>query len=175
MNLGNRKIIYRGINLNSIEIIRYTPQFLPDLKELIIHAENFGNVFLENELKIINTFHNSPDYGFVIIAFDSKEEKILGYSAIETGWRSLIIKTIITHHNYLRKGIGTIIINYLKNFGEKHPDINVIRVDTGDFMTYAQKFYLSNGFIISGHVSHDLSWNNTQIHFSFPLKGNKIG
>ena len=66
------------------------------------------------------------------------------------------------------------IIQNIKDLGEKTNKINVLRVDTGDFMIYAQGFYLANGFIVSGHVSHDMSWFNTQIHFSLPLKGNSV-
>jgi hypothetical protein len=43
-------------------------------------------------------------------------------------------------------------IDWIKHTGQEHPDIDVILVDTGDFMHYAQKFYLAYGFTKSGLV-----------------------
>ncbi len=160
--------------MNEVTIIKYSPNYDHQLQNLIVKAENFGEPFLDNEFKIINTFHNSPNYGTIILALNIQKDEIIGYAAIEYGWRSLIIKSLIVHHNYLRKKVGSGLINYIKDLGEKKPNITVVRVDTADFMIYAQRFYLANDFIITGHVSHDLSWNNTQIHFSVPLKGYTI-
>lgn len=160
--------------MNNVIIKKYSPEYSEQLQELIINAENFGEPFVEYEFKVINTFHNAKDYGQVLLALDEQKNEVLGYCSLEISWGSLIIKSIAVHYKHLRKGIGTIIIDYIKNLGEKHQSINVVRVDTGDFMVYAQKFYLANGFFITGHVSHDLSWHNHQIHFSYPLKGNSI-
>jgi hypothetical protein len=48
-------------------------------------------------------------------------------------------------------------VKRIKEEGEKNPEMNVIRVDSGDFMSYAHKFYISCGFQICGFVAHDLS------------------
>ena len=96
---------------------------------------------------------------------------IFGFVTVEFRWKSLVILSIITHHDYLRKGIGKQLIQKIKDISKERPEINVIRVDTGDFMYYAQQFYISCGFQICGYVSHDLSWSNHQVHFAYPLKG----
>ena len=61
-------------------------------------------------------------------------------------------------------------IEWIKQTGRKHPDIDVIRVDTGDFMKYAQDFYLSCDFMKSGFVKHYLSWHNHQVFFAYQVK-----
>ena len=160
--------------MNQIEIVTYNDDYWVQIKEIILNAENFGEFFLENEKKIIETFSRNPDYGLVLVALNSVQNIIVGYACIEKSWRSFIIKSLVVHQNHLRKGIGSKIIQNIKDLGEKTDKINVLRVDTGDFMIYAQRFYLANDFIVSGHVSHDMSWFNTQIHFSLPLKGNSV-
>lgn len=143
----------------------------PEVVELILKAENFGSLFLEDEKKRITVCGVFPEFGRVIIAENSLTRQIVGYAVIEFRWRALVIMSIITHHDYLRQGIGRQLIEEIKEIGESHPEVNVIRVDTGDFMDYAQRFYLACGFQICGFVSHDLSWNNHQVHFTYPLKG----
>jgi len=103
--------------------------------------------------------------------FKKHLNEIVGYVTVEFKWKSVLILSIITHHDYLRKGISKQLIQKIKDISKEHPVINVIRVDTGDFMDYAQQFYLSCGFQICGYISHDLSWSNHQVHFAYPLKG----
>lgn len=155
------EIIFRDYHLNDVQGVR----------DIILQAENFGPNFLESELQKNELFSNNPMLGKVILAIDSSSNDILGIARLEFKWRSLVIDSFIIHNKHLRKGIGSRLIEKIKEIGEGIAKINVIRVDTGDFMIYAQKFYLSCGFLISGHVSHDMSWFNTQIHFSYPLKG----
>ncbi|MHA2232288.1 MAG: GNAT family N-acetyltransferase [Candidatus Hodarchaeales archaeon] len=143
----------------------------PEVAELILKAENFGPPFLEDEKKRITVCGTFPEFGRVLIAENSSTRQIVGYAIIEFTWRALVIESIITHHNFLRQGIGRQLIEKIKEIGESHPGANVIRVDTGDFMDYAQRFYLACDFQICGFVSHDLSWNSHQVHFAYPLKG----
>ena len=159
-------------------IIRdYKENDWPEVKNLILIAKNFGTPFLEEEKRRISLCKTFPEFVKVFIAEIPTTKEIVGYSTIEIRWRSLVIMSIITHHNYLRKGIGKQIMDKIIEIGERLPEINVVRVDAGDFMNYAQQFYLSYGFQISGFVSHDLSWFNHQVHFAYPLKGveKKVG
>jgi ribosomal protein S18 acetylase RimI-like enzyme len=148
----------------------YTKTDWNQVREIILNAENFGADFIKSEKLRIDTFLKSPKYGKVIVIEEPATKTILGYAAISFQWRALVIETIITHHNYLRKGIGTQIIDWIKHIGLEDPDVDVIRVDTGDFMQYVQKFYLSCGFTNSGFVKHYLSWHNDQVFFTYQVK-----
>jgi GNAT superfamily N-acetyltransferase len=157
--------------LLKVTVREYEEKDWPHVEHMILHAENFGPEFLENERTIVKMFRRSPGRGKVLVAERTSPPWVVGYAVIEFRWRSLAILSIIAHHNHLRQGIGRQIIERIKQEGEKHPGVNVIRVDSGDFMTYAHKFYVACGFQICGFVSHDLSWFNHQVHFAFPLKG----
>lgn len=151
----------------------YREEDWSQILELILNAENFGENFVVYEKRRIDVFRKSPDYGKIFVSENLENNKIIGFIVIEIKWRSISIETLITHHEHLRKGNGRLLIEYVKEFGEKHPDVNVIIVDTGDFMKYAQQFYLSCGFQTSGYVAHSMSWFNHQVYFALPLKGNK--
>lgn len=154
----------------NIEVRDYQQSDWSFVEQLILRAENFGPVFLENEKLRIDTFTAFPDFGRILVAYDSDNGKIIGYTAIQFDWKALIINSIITHHNHLREGIGKVMVDTIKEIGEAHPTTDVVRVDTGDFMDYAQQFYLSCGFEKAGYVSHYLSWNNHQVIFVYCLK-----
>ncbi|MHA1225424.1 MAG: GNAT family N-acetyltransferase [Candidatus Hodarchaeales archaeon] len=136
----------------------------PKLKKVILEAENFGEPFLEHEKKLIDTFSSSP-LGKVLIGIETESNDVVSYTCLELSWRAIIIKSFITAKNYQRKGIGSLMINEIRKLALKNPDIQIIRVDTGDFMDYAQKFYTTVGFQICGFVMHDMSWHNHQVHF----------
>lgn len=148
----------------------YTDSDKEALRNLILNAKNFGEPFLATELQRIDHYQEIPKLGNIKVAVDSDTNKVLGYIAVEFRWRSFNIETIITHHNHLRKGVGKKLIQATIDMALERPDINVIRVNTGDFMKYAQRFYLSCGFQICGFVKHDLSWYNHQVHLVYPLK-----
>jgi ribosomal protein S18 acetylase RimI-like enzyme len=105
-----------------------------------------------------------------LIAYNPDNEEIVGYAAIQFDWKALVINSIITHHNSLRIGIGRQMVSAIKEIGRSHSVIDVIRVDTGDFMAYAHEFYRSCGFEEAAYVPHYLSWNNHQVIFVFQLK-----
>ena len=153
-----------------LKIREYLESDLTELEEIILNGENFGIPFLENEKRMIQNYSQNLAYGRVFVAEDDSIEKILGYITVEIRWGSLNVMSIIVHHNYLRKGVGRKLVDQVKKLGEKLPNITVLRVDTGDFMSYAQHFYLACGFQPCGFVSHDISWFNHQVHFAYPLK-----
>ena len=140
------------------------------VEEMILRAENFGPKFLEYEMRKTEVIGSFPKRGRVFVAEDRSSRKVVGYATIEFRWRSLAILSIIAHPDCQRQGVGRRIIERIKEEGEKHPETNVIRVDTGDFMTYAHRFYISCGFRVCGLVMHDMSWFNHQVHFAYPLK-----
>ncbi|MFX0065789.1 MAG: GNAT family N-acetyltransferase [Candidatus Hermodarchaeota archaeon] len=141
------------------------------VEEMILKAENFGPPFLEYERKRIAMYKAFSEFGKVLVAEHPTTKEVVGYVTIEVRRRALAIMSIITHHNYLRKGIGRQMIEKIKVIGEDYPEIDVIRVELRDFMDYAQQFYLSCGFQISGYVSHDVGWSIHHVHFAYPLKG----
>ena len=156
--------------LLDVVVREYQEKDWPQVEEMILHAENFGPKFLEYEKETMDIIMGFPNRGKVLVVEDRRSRKVVGYATIEFRWRSLVILSIITHHDHLRQGVGHRIIERIKEEGEKHPETNVIRVDTGDFMTYAHRFYISCGFRVCGLVMHDMSWFNHQVHFAFPLK-----
>ncbi|MHA2370922.1 MAG: GNAT family N-acetyltransferase [Candidatus Hodarchaeales archaeon] len=155
----------------AITIREYGVNDWDEVEEMILNAENFGYSFLDDEKKRITVCGTFPEFGQVLVVENAATGRLVGYAVIEFRWRALVIMSFITHHKFLQQGIGRQLIERIKTIGENHPEVNVIRVDTGDFMEYAQKFYLACGFQICGFVSHDLSWFNHQVHFVYPLKG----
>ena len=154
----------------TIEIREFQLSDTESIEEMILKAENFGIAFFDHEMLRINVYTSFPQYGRILVAFVPENGEVAGYIAIQFDWKVLVINSIITHHNHLRSGIGRIMIEKVKEIGKKHTFVDVIRVDTGDFMEYAQKFYLSCGFQKAGHVPHYLSWNNHQEIFVYQLK-----
>ena len=157
-------------NNMAIMVRDYIPQDWVSIDNIVLNAENSGDVFLETEKRNISIFSTHSDYGRVIVAEDATTKQIVGFAALLFEWRALVIQSIITHHKHLRQGIGRRLIDRIKELAESYATIDVIRIDTGDFMNYAQKFYKDYGFIQSGYVAHYLSWNNNQIIFVFPVK-----
>ena len=140
------------------------------VEQMILNAENFGAAFLEHEKRKVAAFTSFPQLGKVIVAENSGNGGVLGYAVLQFEWKALVITSIISHHNHLRHGIGRKLVDRIKEIGETHPDTDVIRVDTGDFMDYAHRFYLSCGFTKVGCVQHYLSWHNHQVFFAYQLK-----
>ncbi|MHA2273383.1 MAG: GNAT family N-acetyltransferase [Candidatus Hodarchaeales archaeon] len=155
----------------SIIIREYGESDWDEVEDMILNAENFGISFLDDEKKRIAVCEAFPGFDQVLVVENSATGQLVGYAVLEFRWRALVIMSFIIHHEFLRQGIGRQLIERIKAIGKNHPEVNVIRVDTGDFMEYAQKFYLACGFQICGFVSHDLSWFNHQVHFVYPLKG----
>lgn len=142
----------------------------PQVREIILYAENFGPNFLQYEKRTIEMLKEFPIRGKVLVAENKRSRKVIGYAAVEFRWRSMAIMSVAVHHDHLRRRVGSRIIERIKEEGRKHPEMDVLRVDAGDFMTYAHRFYLSCGFQVCGFVMHDMSWFNHQVHFVFPLK-----
>jgi GNAT superfamily N-acetyltransferase len=115
---------------------------------MILHAENFDPKFLEHEERTIDACRRSPTDRKAFVAENVRSRHVVGYAAIEFRWRSMAILSIITHQDSLRQGVGRRIVERIKEEGEERPKVNVLRVDAGDFMTYAQAFYVSRGFRI---------------------------
>lgn len=154
----------------TIAIREYQSDDREVIEEMILQAENFGTPFLEDELLKIDVYTTFPQFGRILVAFDSKSNEIVGYSSIRFDWKALVITSVITHHDHLRCGVGTKMMESIKEIGKGHPLIDVIRVDTGDFMEYAHQFYLSCGFERIAHAPHYLSWHNHQDIFVYRIQ-----
>jgi ribosomal protein S18 acetylase RimI-like enzyme len=157
-----------------INLRDYTQEDWPSLEDIILSAENFGEAFLDAEKRKITVFAAHPELGRVLIAEDVLNRQILGYASVVIEWKALVISSIITHHGFLRQGIGRALIEGIKDIAESYPMIDVIRVDTGHFMHYAQEFYKSCGFLRAGFVPHYLSWKNAQVIFVYPVKNRTV-
>ena len=153
-----------------IKIREYSEEDWGQIETMILKAENYGPDFLEHERLKVKVYTKFPDYGRVLVAEATPNGIIVGFVAIQFEWRALVISSIVTHHEFLRKGIATQLVERVKGIGESHPEANMIRVDTGDFMEYAQQFYQSCGFQIGAHVPHYLSWYNDQVILVYKLK-----
>jgi len=154
-----------------VVVREYKERDWSEVEQMVLHAENFGPKFLDNERNIVEWCSRFPARGKVFVAESSIPRQVVGYAVVEFRWRSLAILSLITHHDHLRQGIGRRMVERIKEEGERHPDANVLRVDSGDFMTYAHRFYIACGFQVCGFVAHDMSWFNHQVHFALPLKG----
>jgi ribosomal protein S18 acetylase RimI-like enzyme len=137
---------------------------------MILNAENFGPDFLQNEKTRIDVFHANPEFGTVIVAENPANRAVLGFAAVQYGWRTLIVESIVVHHEHRRRGIGRALVEHIRRLGVEHPSADVLRVDTAGFMEYAQRFYESCGFEVGGRVSHYLSWHNDQVVYVLKLK-----
>jgi ribosomal protein S18 acetylase RimI-like enzyme len=151
---------YRSSDWNSVE-------------DMILKAENFGEVFLEHERIQLEVYSKNPKYGRVFVAEDSESQEVVGFTSVRIDWNALVISTIIVHHNRLRKGIGSALVEEVARFGKSCPNIETIWVDTGDFMHYAQEFYKSCGFDEVARVPHYMSSQFCQVFFIRKLKGGR--
>ena len=154
-----------------VPIIRnYRPEDWAQLREIILNAENFGPEFLKSEKLRIDVFQANPEFGTIVVAEDRASHAVVGFAAVQYGWRALVIESIVVHHEHRRRGIGRALVEHIKRLGVERPGADVLRVDTGDFMDYAQRFYESCGFEVGGRASHYLSWHNNQIVYVLRLK-----
>jgi ribosomal protein S18 acetylase RimI-like enzyme len=147
----------------------FNPEDWTALEAIILNAKNFGEVFLESERLKIRVFTAHPEFGRVLVAENIENKQILGYASVMIEWKALVISSIITHHEFLRQGVGKLLIGGIKDLARSLPLVDVIRVDTGDFMDYAQEFYTSCGFLRAGLIPHYMSWHNDQVIFVFPV------
>ena len=169
-NIESLKLQTLKYELVKINLRDYHPEDLTAIEDIILNAENFGKVFLEFEKLKIAVSTTYPEFGYVLVAEDIVNKQILGYASVLIEWKALVISSIITHHDFLRQGIGRLLIEGIKKFARSLPIIDVIRVDTGDFMDYAQEFYKSCGFLEAGLVPHYMSWNNDQVIFVYHVQ-----
>ena len=162
--------MFQEENPVKINLRDYSPEDWTTLKHIILNAENFGEVFLESEKLKIMVFTAHPEFGRVLVAEDTENKQILGYASVMIEWKALVITSIITRHESLRRGVGRSLIQGIKDLAQLLPLIDVIRVDTGDFMDYAQEFYKSCGFLSVGLIPHYMSWHNNQVFFVYPVE-----
>jgi len=157
-----------------VTIKEYLTTDLPQVKKLVLEAENFGDPFLETELLHLKK-NTSLGLGKVFVA--TLKRKVVGYISLGRKTFALMIDAIIVDRKYQRKGVGKKLIEKAKEYA-KSQGFHVLRTDTGTFMDYAIKFYLACGFEPCGYVEHDFSLGSRQLHFYMDLtkeKGLKLG
>jgi len=138
---------------------------VPALRKLILEAENFGEPFLESELHTFR-WYSIPDLGAVFVA--TVNNLPVGYITLRKNVFAVAIVSILVGRNHQRQGIGRALIEKAKEYAKSH-DFKVLRVDTGNFMDYAIRFYLACGFLPCGYVEHDFGLNTKQVHFYMDL------
>jgi len=138
---------------------------LPILRKIILEAENFGEPFLQPELHNLK-WYSIPDLGAVYVA--SVNNRPIGYIILRKKIFAALIVSIVVAKDNQRQGIGRALIEKAKEYAKAHK-LNVLRVDTGNFMDYAMRFYLACGFLPCGYVENDFGLNTRQVHFYMDL------
>ena len=146
-------------------IREYSSSDFPQIKKLILDAENFGEPFLENETLNIKK-NSSLGFGKVFVAI--LKDQMIGYISLGKRVFAMMVDSIIVDRNHQRKGVGKTLIEKAKEYS-KSRGFHVLRTDTGTFMDYAIKFYLACGFEPCGYVEHDFSLGSKQLHFYIDL------
>jgi streptothricin acetyltransferase len=149
-----------------ILIREYTSSDFPQVKKLILDAENFGEPFLETEILNIKK-NTTPGLGKIFVATISGQ--IIGYISLGRRTFASMIDSIIVSRSHQRKGVGRKLVEKAKEYA-KSQGLHVLRTDTGAFMDYAIKFYLACGFEPCGYVEHDFSIGSKQLHFYIPVQ-----
>lgn len=138
---------------------------LSPLRKLILEAENFGEPFLETEMRTLR-WDSVPDLGKVFVA--TEENQLVGYIALRKRVFALNIDSIIVVKTHQRQGVGRALVGKAKDYAKSH-GFKLVRVDTGNFMDYAIKFYIACGFLPCGYVENDFGLGNKQVHFYMDL------
>jgi GNAT superfamily N-acetyltransferase len=153
------------LQLKKALIRHYSPSDFPQVKELILEAENFGEPFLSSEVMNIKK-NTTLGLGAVFVAVLNNQ--IIGYLSLGQRVFALMVDSIIVDRNYQRKGVGRKLIEKAKEYARNH-DFQILRTDTGIFMNYAIRFYLTCGFEPCGYIDHDFSKGSKQLHFYIDL------
>lgn len=99
---------------------------LPALRKLILEAENFGEPFLETELRNLK-WDSAPDLGAVFVA--SVNNQPVGYITLRKKTFAVTVDSIIVARNHQRKCMGRALIEKAKQYAKSHK-FKVLRVDT---------------------------------------------
>ena len=148
-----------------LRIRELTQEDLPTLRTLILEAENFGEPFLETELHALK-WDSVPDLGKVFVA--TVKNQLVGYIALRKKVFALNIDSIIVAKARQKQGVGRALIEKAKDYA-KSRKFKLLRVDTGNFMDYAIKFYIACGFLPCGYVENDFGLGTKQVHFYMDL------
>jgi GNAT superfamily N-acetyltransferase len=150
---------------HKVIIRKYEEEDWQRLRELELSAENFGEPFLESEMRFIKR-DSIPEFGAVFVA--EINEMVGGYITLSKNIFSVVIDSIVVSNDMKREGVGTALIEKAKEYA-RNTGFKILRVDTGDFMDYAINFYLKAGFQPCGFVVHDWGLNTKQLHFYIDL------
>jgi len=167
---GISRYLERVMDLK-VAVREYSSNDFSRVKELILKAENFGEPFLETELLNIKK-NTSLGLGKVFVA--TLEDEVISYISLGRRVFALMVDSIIVDRDYQRRGVGRKLIEKAREYA-KSQGCHVLRTDTGTFMDYAIKFYLSCGFEPCGYVEHDFSLSSKQMHFYMDLTKEKKG
>ncbi len=143
----------------------YASSDFPQVKKLILDAENFGEPFLDSEILTIKK-NTTPGLGKIFVAAIGGQ--VVGYISLGRRVFALMIDSIIVGRNHQRQGVGRKLVEKAKDYA-KSQGFHVLRTDTGTFMDYAIKFYIACGFEPCGYVEHDVSLGSKQLHLYMDL------
>jgi GNAT superfamily N-acetyltransferase len=143
----------------------YASSDFPQVKRLMLDAENFGEPFFEPEILNIKK-NTTPGLGKVFVA--NTGERVVGYTSLGRRIFALMIDSIIVDRGCQRESVSRDLVENAKEYA-KSQGLHVLRADTGAFMDYAIRFYLACGFEPCGYVEHDFSLGSKQLHFYIDL------
>jgi ribosomal protein S18 acetylase RimI-like enzyme len=161
----NNDYNYRRQKEMKLKIRALKNEDLPMLRTLILEAENFGEPFLGTELRTLK-WDSIPDLGKVFVA--TVKNQPVGYISLRKKVFALNIDSIIVGKTHQKQGIGRALIEKAKDYAKSH-GFKLLRVDTGNFMDYAIKFYIACGFLPCGYVENDFGLGTKQLHFYMDL------
>ncbi|AWB65901.1 GNAT family N-acetyltransferase [Saccharobesus litoralis] len=89
------------------------------------------------------------------LAYVQKDQQILGVAGFIVGeklaWgKYLYIDDLVTNQNYRSTGVGTLLINWFKNYCQQM-GCEQLHLDSGIQKFAAHRFYLTNRFNIASH------------------------
>ncbi|HLC55950.1 MAG TPA: GNAT family N-acetyltransferase [Candidatus Nanoarchaeia archaeon] len=109
--------------------------------------------------------------GNYVNAYVALEDKnIIGYITLEKKVKTYYIGTVVVSPNLQNNGIGTELINYIKQeCGKKNEGNVILNVVTDADAQRTITFYLKCGFEISGHVKDEYIPGTNQVHLSLKI------
>ncbi|MFT4250059.1 MAG: GNAT family N-acetyltransferase [Candidatus Woesearchaeota archaeon] len=97
-----------------------------------------------------------------------KEKELAGWTILEKSGDRLIINWILAREKYRREGIGTQLMNKIKEHAQEL-GVRGISVNTGSQTTWARKFYEKNGFEEVGSVREYFAFDEKHIFYWYPI------
>lgn len=133
-------------------------QYLPMMTDEFNHAVAGGYL----GFVAVNKFHSSED------SSEDACERVVGYACARRIVETYKLETIAVDSNMRGKNIGSLLIDRVSNCLAES-GVQVLNVDTDVTDSEVVRFYLRNGFNVSGMVLSEYMPGITQVHLSKDL------